>query len=61
MLVHGRDALNLTRIVAGHFADNPISGRVLATAGFRPPGSTGIGSCLASGEVLPFVEWVWDA
>ena len=31
-------ALGHKRVVAGHFADNPASGRVLAKAGFRPTG-----------------------
>ena len=31
-------ALGHRRLVAGHFADNPASGRVLAKAGFRPTG-----------------------
>ncbi len=31
-------ALGHRRIIAGHFADNPASGRVLRKAGFRPTG-----------------------
>ena len=31
-------ALGHSRLVAGHFADNPASGRVLAKAGFMPTG-----------------------
>ena len=33
-----RHALGLKRLVSGHFADNPASGRVLAKLGFRPAG-----------------------
>ena len=32
-------ALGHRRIVAGHFVDNPASGRVLVKCGFRPAGS----------------------
>ena len=34
-----RHALGLKRLVSGHFADNPASGRVLRKLGFRPAGS----------------------
>jgi RimJ/RimL family protein N-acetyltransferase len=40
MIAHGRDALRLKRITAGHFLDNPASGRVLAKLGFRTTGDT---------------------
>lgn len=33
-----RDTLRLKRLIAGHFLDNPASGRVLAKLGFRPTG-----------------------
>ena len=39
MIGHARDALGLRRLQAGHFADNPASGRVLAKLGFVPTGS----------------------
>ena len=44
----GFETLGLERMVAGHFADNPASGRVLAKLGFR---YTGLGSraCRARG------------
>ena len=35
-----RDSLRLPRLVAGHFLDNPASGRVLDKAGFLPTGVT---------------------
>ena len=34
-----RDSLRLERLVAGHFLDNPASGRVLQKLGFKPVGS----------------------
>lgn len=39
-LAHARDGLRLTRIHAGHFLDNPASGRVLTKLGFVPTGAT---------------------
>ena len=38
MVAAARDALRAPRLVAGHFLDNPASGRVLTTLGFRPTG-----------------------
>jgi RimJ/RimL family protein N-acetyltransferase len=35
-----REALRLPRLGAGHFLDNPASGRVLEKLGFRPTGRT---------------------
>lgn len=34
-----RDGLRLRRLSAGHFVDNPASGRVLEKLGFRPTGA----------------------
>lgn len=39
-LGHARHALRLPRVVAGHFLDNPASGRVLHKLGFAPTGVT---------------------
>jgi RimJ/RimL family protein N-acetyltransferase len=44
------------RIVAGHFIDNPASGRVLRKAGFRPTGRIRQRFSLARGEVVASVE-----
>jgi RimJ/RimL family protein N-acetyltransferase len=45
-------ALGLNRIEAGHFIDNPASGRVLEKLGFRPTGRTvPRHSCARGGEV----------
>ncbi|MGZ8283146.1 MAG: GNAT family N-acetyltransferase [Allosphingosinicella sp.] len=38
MIAHARDTLRHRRLVAGHFLDNPASGRVLTKLGFRPTG-----------------------
>lgn len=38
MLAAARHGLRLKRLDAGHFLDNPASGRVLAKLGFRPTG-----------------------
>ena len=40
VLDFARESLRLTRLHAGHFLDNPASGRVLAKLGFRPTGLT---------------------
>ncbi|WP_395612128.1 GNAT family N-acetyltransferase [Allosphingosinicella sp.] len=40
LIANARDSLRLPRLVAGHFTDNPASGRVLQKLGFRPTGAT---------------------
>jgi RimJ/RimL family protein N-acetyltransferase len=40
LLAAAHGSLRLTRFRAGHFVDNPASGRVLAKLGFRPTGRT---------------------
>ncbi|HYI63469.1 MAG TPA: GNAT family N-acetyltransferase [Allosphingosinicella sp.] len=40
LLASARDTLRLKRLDAGHFLDNPASGRVLEKLGFRPTGVT---------------------
>jgi RimJ/RimL family protein N-acetyltransferase len=40
LLANARDTLRLKRLDAGHFLDNPASGRVLAKLGFKPTGAT---------------------
>jgi RimJ/RimL family protein N-acetyltransferase len=40
LIAHARDGLRLRALEAGHFADNPASGRVLAKLGFKPSGTT---------------------
>ena len=43
-------ALGHSRISAGHFVDNPASGRVLAKAGFQPAGKPQLRFSLARGR-----------
>lgn len=50
LLRSARSSLKLGRIHAGHFADNPASGRVLRKLGFRPTGRVVRRHCLARGE-----------
>ena len=40
MIAFARHGLRLPRMSAGHFIDNPASGRVLTKLGFRPTGET---------------------
>lgn len=40
VIAHAREGLRLKRLDAGHFVDNPASGRVLAKLGFKPTGAT---------------------
>jgi RimJ/RimL family protein N-acetyltransferase len=40
LIDHARHALRAKRIAAGHFLDNPASGRVLKKLGFKPTGLT---------------------
>jgi RimJ/RimL family protein N-acetyltransferase len=40
LIANARDSLRLKRLNAGHFIDNPASGRVLAKLGFKPTGVT---------------------
>lgn len=51
------EALGHRRIVAGHFADNPASGRVLAKAGFKPAGKPVLRYSLARGGDAPSVPF----
>ena len=57
LLAAARDSLRLTRINAGHFLDNPASGRVLAKLGFRPTGTAPRYSA-GRGEAAPCREYV---
>ncbi len=40
LIANVRESLRQQRLVAGHFTDNPASGRVLAKLGFKPTGVT---------------------
>lgn len=50
-------AIGHRRIVAGHFTDNPASGRVLVKTGFRPAGSVRQRFSLARGEAVPALTY----
>jgi len=52
MLAHARHGLALARVQAGHFSDNPASGRVLRKLGFLPTGEMAYPS-LARGGAAP--------
>lgn len=48
MIANAKDTLRLGKISAGHFLDNPASGRVLEKTGFRPTGE--IARCYSAGR-----------
>jgi RimJ/RimL family protein N-acetyltransferase len=49
--------LRLPRLIAGHFADNLASARVLRKLGFEPTGVTGSRICHSRNSVEPSVEY----
>ena len=53
VIAHARHALRLPGLSAGHFIDNPASGRVLAKLGFRPTGATVRRHSAGRGETAP--------
>lgn len=53
-------AIGHRRILAGHFADNPASGRVLCKAGFRPTGEIRRTFSLGRGGAAASVEYAVD-
>ncbi len=54
VLALARDSLRLPRIQAGHFTDNPASGRVLQKLGFRPAGAVTTRHSMARRGEAPF-------
>lgn len=58
VLRFARDTLRLPRLIAGHFLDNPASGRVLRKLGFQPTGSVRMRHSLARGGDAPMAEFV---
>ena len=60
VIAAARDSLRLRRIEAGHFLDNPASGRVLEKLGFRPTGAIAQRFSLARGETAPCKAMVLD-
>lgn len=55
-----RHALGLKRLNAGHFVDNPASGRVLTKLGFRPTGAVVPRYCQARGKDTPCAVFELD-
>ena len=55
-----RHTLGLRRLKAGHFVDNPASGRVLTKLGFRPTGNVAQRTALARGGEVPCIDFVLD-
>ncbi len=50
LIAAARDGLRLNRLRAGHFLDNPASGRVLEKLGFRPTGAVAPRFSVGRGE-----------
>ena len=53
-------ALGHRRVVAGHFVDNPASGKVLRKLGFVPTGRPGKRFSLARGCMVESIEYALD-
>jgi RimJ/RimL family protein N-acetyltransferase len=53
LLATARHGLRLRRLDAGHFLDNPASGRVLEKLGFRPTGTIALRYSAGRGEEAP--------
>jgi RimJ/RimL family protein N-acetyltransferase len=53
-------AIGHRRVCAGHFVDNPASGRVLRKLGFVPTGETGARNSLARGHAVQSIEYMLD-
>lgn len=51
------ESLHVERLVAGHFPDNPASGRVLEKAGFIRTGETRARPSVARGAVVPCIMY----
>ena len=60
LLDNARDSLRLPRLVAGHFTDNPASGRVLRKLGFRPTGITRGRFSAGRDAITPATEFVLE-
>ena len=60
LLANARDSLRLPRLVAGHFTDNPASGRVLRKLGFRPTGVTRGRYSAGRDAIAPAKEFVLE-
>ena len=56
-VLHLAKTLGHRRLVAGHFVDNPASGRVLAKIGFRPTGAVVSRFSVGRGHEVESVEY----
>ncbi|PCD02786.1 GNAT family N-acetyltransferase [Sphingomonas spermidinifaciens] len=54
-------SLRLTRLVSGHYLDNPASGRVLAKLGFVATGEVRVRQSIARGAEVGCVVMEWRA
>jgi RimJ/RimL family protein N-acetyltransferase len=59
-VLHVARMLGHRRVVAGHFVDNPASGRVLRKLGFVPTGRNAQRFSAARGHVVESVEYALD-
>ncbi|WP_375381543.1 GNAT family N-acetyltransferase [uncultured Sphingomonas sp.] len=57
MIGHARHGLGVSEVQAGHFADNPASGRVLRKLGFEPTGNVVLSPSIARGCADPSVRY----
>jgi len=55
-----RESLRITRLVSGHFTDNPASGRVLTKLGFTATGQTEARFCTARATHVPCLTYAID-
>jgi RimJ/RimL family protein N-acetyltransferase len=55
-----KHSLPYSRLVSGHFTNNPRSGAVLRKIGFKPTGQVEQRLCRARGEMLPCVLFALD-
>ena len=60
LIAVARHSLRLDKLLAGHFLDNPASGRVLRKLGFTPTGAIGSRHSVGRGEAVPCAEFVLD-
>ena len=60
VIANARDTLRLSHVSAGHFIDNPASGRVLRKLGFRPTGTTRPRHSLGRAGEAPCMEYALD-
>ena len=60
LIANARDSLRIGKLNAGHFLDNPASGRVLRKLGFKPTGVIRARRSAARGEDVPSAEFELD-